>query len=193
LGVSRGATPLELERAFRKLSLKYHPKNNPGDKESEKKFVEICKAYNQLYDDSRRSTYDDYTFGEIQPLTAHNHFLNFFNKNTFTTETDTDFFRPLLKLRSSEFDRVTRTPDVHDYYEAYKTNSYQSRNSKGEQTGKTVTEKNYIKDGKRVQHKFEETINPDGTRDVVETINEGGEIRRNNLKLKAGDPLPLEN
>jgi len=131
LGVSKNASPLELERAFRKLSLRYHPKNNPNDKEAEKKFIEVCRAYNQLYDDARRSTYDDYTFGEIIPLTSHNFFLNFFNKRPFLSEDDTDFFKPLLKIRSSEPDRVPRTPQVHDYYEAYKTNSYQSRDSKG--------------------------------------------------------------
>jgi len=131
LGLTRHASPLEIERAFRKLSLRYHPKSNPGDKEAEKKFIEICQAYNQLYDDSKRSTYDDYIFGEIVPSTSHNFFLNFFNRHPFTTEDDTDFFRPLLKVRSSDRDRVPRTPEVHDYYEAYKTNSYQSKNSNG--------------------------------------------------------------
>lgn len=119
--------------------------------------------------------------------------MNFFNKNPFTSEDDTEFFRPLLKLRSSEFDKFPRTPEVHDYYEAYKTNSYQSKDSKGNYQGKTVTEKTFNKDGKRIHHKFEETINPDGTRDVVETINEGGQVQTKNLKLKAGEPLPLQN
>jgi len=137
------------------LSLRYHPKNNPGDKDSERKFIEICEAYNQLYDDFRRSTYDDYTFGEILPLTSHNFFLNFFNRNPFTTEDDTEFFKPLIKLRSSDKDNFSKTPEVHDYYEAYKTNSYQSRDSKGEVHGKTVTEKSYTKDGKKIHHKFE--------------------------------------
>lgn len=193
LGVPKNASQLEVERAFRKLSLRYHPKNNPGDAAAEKKFIEVCEAYNQLYDEFRRRAYDDYTFGEILPLTSHNFFLNFFNRNPFTTEDDTEFFKPLLKLRSSEFDKVSRTPEVHDYYEAYKTNSYQSRDSKGELQGKTVTEKTFIKDGKRIHHKFEETLNPDGTRDVVETINEGGQVEHRNLKLKAGEPLPLKN
>jgi len=105
------------------------------------------------------------------PLTSHNFFLNFFNRNQFPTEEDTEFFRPLLRLRSSEMDKVSRTPEVHDYYESYKTNSYQSRDSKGELQGKTITEKTYAKDGKKIHHKFEETLNKDGTRDVVETIN----------------------
>ena len=193
LGVPRNASPLEIERAFRKLSLRHHPKNNLNDKESERKFIEICQAYNHLYDDFRRSTYDDYTFGEIQPVTAHNHFLNFFSRHPFTSENDTEFFRPLLKIRSSDRDHLPKYPQVHDYYEAYNTNSYQSRNSKGELEGKTVTEKTYVKDGKRVQHKFEESVNPDGTRDVIETVNEGGHVKTNNLRLKAGEPLPLQN
>ena len=167
--------------------MRYHPKNNPGDKEAEKKFIEVCQAYNQLYDDYRRSAYDDFTFGEILPLASHNFFLNFFSRNPFVTEDDTEFFRPLLRLRSSEDDKwLSKTPEVHDYYEAYRTNSYQSRDSKGGLHGKTVTERTYTKDGKRIHQKFEETLNPDGTRDVVETINEGGHVHHKNLKLKAG-------
>jgi molecular chaperone DnaJ len=39
LGVPKNASQLEIERAFRRLSLRYHPKNNPGDAEAEQKFI----------------------------------------------------------------------------------------------------------------------------------------------------------
>lgn len=63
LGIPRNASQLEVERAFRRLSLRHHPKNNVGDALAERKFIDVCEAYNQLYDEFRRSAYDDYTFG----------------------------------------------------------------------------------------------------------------------------------
>ncbi|MDE4938358.1 DnaJ domain-containing protein, partial [Francisella tularensis] len=41
LNVSKTASGVEIKRAYRKLSMKYHPDRNPGDKEAEIKFKEI--------------------------------------------------------------------------------------------------------------------------------------------------------
>lgn len=58
LGVSRDATGKEIKKAFRKLSLKYHPDKNKGDEEARKKFVEITEAYEILSDEEKRQLYD---------------------------------------------------------------------------------------------------------------------------------------
>lgn len=58
LGVPKSATEKELKRAFRKLSHKYHPDRNPGDKESEQKFIEMSTAYEVLSDAEQRRIYD---------------------------------------------------------------------------------------------------------------------------------------
>ena len=58
LGVSKNATREEIKRAYRKLALKYHPDQNPGDKEAEEKFKELSEAHYVLEDQKRREAYD---------------------------------------------------------------------------------------------------------------------------------------
>jgi len=45
LEVNQKATSDELKKAFRKLSIKYHPDRNAGNDEIQKKYVEIKRAY----------------------------------------------------------------------------------------------------------------------------------------------------
>lgn len=48
LGLDEGATLKEIKLAYRKLSKKFHPDLNPGDKFFEKKFKDINEAYEYL-------------------------------------------------------------------------------------------------------------------------------------------------
>jgi len=58
LGVNNDATDVALKKAFRKLSLKYHPDKNKDDEEAHKRFVEVNEAYEVLSDPDKRATYD---------------------------------------------------------------------------------------------------------------------------------------
>mmetsp|Transcript_11627 Transcript_11627/g.13202 ORF Transcript_11627/g.13202 Transcript_11627/m.13202 type:complete len:238 (-) Transcript_11627:801-1514(-) len=61
LGVSRNADETQIRRAFKKLSLKYHPdKNKDNPKKAKEKFVEVANAYDVLSDPEKRKTYDMY-------------------------------------------------------------------------------------------------------------------------------------
>ena len=62
LGVTKQASETEIKKAYRKLALQYHPDRNKGDKELEKKFKEVTKAYEVLSDPQKKQTYDQ--FGE---------------------------------------------------------------------------------------------------------------------------------
>lgn len=57
LGVSRSASAGDIKKAYRKLSLKYHPDKNP-DPEAAKKFAEISNAYDVLSDEEKREAYN---------------------------------------------------------------------------------------------------------------------------------------
>src|SRR5437868_11392458 len=60
LGVSRGATADEIQKAYRKLARKYHPDMNPDDKAAQKKFKEVQHAYDVLSDEKKRKMYDQF-------------------------------------------------------------------------------------------------------------------------------------
>jgi DnaJ-class molecular chaperone len=67
LGVSRNATPDEIQKAYRKLSKKYHPDRNPGDKQAENAYKEVQQAYEILSDPQKRAAYDRYGFAGPPP------------------------------------------------------------------------------------------------------------------------------
>src|SRR2546421_10731538 len=60
LGVGRGASPDDIQRAYRKLAKKYHPDMNPDDKAAQKKFKEVQQAYDVLSDEKKRKMYDQF-------------------------------------------------------------------------------------------------------------------------------------
>jgi DnaJ-class molecular chaperone len=62
LGVDRSASTDEIKRAYRKLSMKYHPDRPSGDAE---KFKQINQAHEVLTDSERRERYNQ--FGTDEP------------------------------------------------------------------------------------------------------------------------------
>src|SRR4051794_40220781 len=60
LGVSRGASQDEIQKAYRKLARKYHPDMNPDDKSAQKKFKDVQQAYDVLSDEKKRKMYDQF-------------------------------------------------------------------------------------------------------------------------------------
>jgi DnaJ family protein B protein 4 len=64
LGVSNDANESEIKKAYRSLSLKYHPDRNPSE-EAKEKIQEINEAYEYLGDEGKRNQYDmELKFGD---------------------------------------------------------------------------------------------------------------------------------
>jgi DnaJ family protein B protein 13 len=61
LALTRSATNAEVKKAYRKLSLKYHPERAIGPKaDAEAVFSEVSEAYDVLSNPARRAIYDQY-------------------------------------------------------------------------------------------------------------------------------------
>jgi DnaJ-class molecular chaperone len=60
LGVGRGASEVEVKKAFRRLARELHPDVNDHDPAAEEKFKAAAEAYEVLSDPERRRVYDAY-------------------------------------------------------------------------------------------------------------------------------------
>lgn len=70
LGVKKNSSPAEIKKAYRKMSLQYHPDKNPDDPTAKQKFQDISSgkrlkdkkihiiAYEALSDADKRRKYD---------------------------------------------------------------------------------------------------------------------------------------
>ena len=69
LGTSKGASPEELKKAYRKMALEWHPDRHQGaDKEeAEKRFKEINEAYQVLSDPQKKAAYDQHGHAAFTP------------------------------------------------------------------------------------------------------------------------------
>lgn len=90
LGIPRNSDQAAIKKAFKKLSLKYHPdKNTDNPKASEQMFMKIANAYDILSDPDKRKIYDQYgeeglkqNGGQGQQNMRHNDMFNrFFGQN----------------------------------------------------------------------------------------------------------------
>ncbi len=68
LGIPKNASSEDIKKAYRKLSLKYHPDKNQEDLFFEERFREVQEAYNTLIDEQSRKVYD-FNFGHEKQST----------------------------------------------------------------------------------------------------------------------------
>lgn len=66
LGLTKSATAEEINKAYRKLSKKYHPDRNPGDKQADASYKEVQAAHDILGDTNKKAQYDQFGFASPQ-------------------------------------------------------------------------------------------------------------------------------
>jgi curved DNA-binding protein CbpA len=77
LGLKQTATPEEIKKAYRKLSIKFHPDKNDGDEFFTERFKEIQEAYETLIDTTKRQKYDSH--GKFSSYREQNNSGAYFN------------------------------------------------------------------------------------------------------------------
>lgn len=73
LGVSSNASQDEIKKAYRKLSLKYHPDKNKGNKENTEWFKKINNAYQMIGDEENRKKFHQKQQHQQHPFMNHMH------------------------------------------------------------------------------------------------------------------------
>lgn len=71
LSVARDAGGDEIKRAYRRMAMKWHPDQNPGNPEAEARFKLCAEAYEVLSDPERRAVYDQYGHAGLRQRPAH--------------------------------------------------------------------------------------------------------------------------
>ena len=77
LGLKKGASDVEIKKAYRKLAKENHPDTNPNNKEAEEKFKEIAEAYEVLSDSDKKAKYDQYGHNGARGANMEDYFSGF--------------------------------------------------------------------------------------------------------------------
>jgi len=84
LGVAPDAEDDVIKRAYRKLSLKYHPDKNTGNPKAKKSFEAVASAYEVLSDENARALYD----GELDAERGGESDADFYRRNKDVTNVE---------------------------------------------------------------------------------------------------------
>jgi len=79
LGLTINASKDQIKKAYRKLSLKFHPDQNNGDKFFEERFREINEAYETLSNDFKRKVYDEALINKTSDESKKTNYTNYQN------------------------------------------------------------------------------------------------------------------
>ncbi len=71
LAVARDASAEDVKRAYRRMAMKWHPDQNPGNPDAEAQFKVCAEAYEVLSDPERRAVYDKYGHAGLRQRPAH--------------------------------------------------------------------------------------------------------------------------
>ena len=160
LDLSKDAGINEVKEAYRRLAIKYYPKNNT-DPDAEQRFAEVAKAYETILESKKKRDFGDLGF---------NSFFEDFEKEVSSMHKEAEAKEEGVKEAKEEVAKEKKDSDK-GFGELYsESSSYESVN--GRQTKCTV-EKVYKKEGKLLKVHREERLKDDGKMEITETIDNG--------------------
>src|SRR4051794_20266376 len=115
LGVDRGASLVDVKKAYRRLARRLHPDVNPGDERAAVRFREIAEAYATLSDPDRRQRYDQVGY-ESPVVQGQAGFEGFdFSAAVFANQQSTfgDLFADVLRSDAARSAGPERGHDLH--------------------------------------------------------------------------------
>lgn len=120
LGISSDASQIEIKKAFRKLSIKFHPDKNEGDSFLSEMFKNINEAYDVLSNPDKKKFFDeslDLMNGFNEPYLnqhkAHDHELEHLKKMTqiYLDKKEIETIK-LKEFNSAEATEITHKPGI---------------------------------------------------------------------------------
>lgn len=133
LGLTRTSTETDIKSAYRKLSVKFHPDKNDGDKFFEERFKDIQEAYETLSNSIKKASYD-LKFQSGQPSNNNDSF------NKYEEELKKKFDEELRK-KEDEIKRKYQTPEQRQAEE----NEIKRQQTEARIKAERIAEENRIK------------------------------------------------
>lgn len=180
LGVSRTATFKDIKKAYRRLSLRWHPDKNQANQElSTEMFRQVCEAYEVLSDPAKRQQYDRFgvdgspqNFSFRQPYDIFKEFFSSFVDIPFATSSREseqsnlhDFLQPHHHQTSFH-----SSGHSHQHYHVSSANERRKRNfqtlipsqqseiSSIYENGKKIEERRIRSDGQEIYEMYENDV-----------------------------------
>jgi curved DNA-binding protein CbpA len=118
LGLTPTATDEEIKTAYRKLSLKFHPDKNDGDKYFEELSKKINVAYETLGDKNKRKIYDDSLGYSSNPNSKSSSTNNYSEapRNNTNSNNEQEFLRKLRSLTPEYLSAKSNVLEARQYY-----------------------------------------------------------------------------
>jgi molecular chaperone DnaJ len=110
LQIERTVVKVEIDRAYRKLAIKYHPDSNRNDENAVEKFKEATEAYEVLSDAEKRERYDRHGHSGVEGVHQYNDVEDIFE--AFGDLFGGGMFGDLFGSRGGRQRRVRRGADI---------------------------------------------------------------------------------
>ena len=112
LQIERTATKVEVDRAYRKLAIKFHPDSNRADENAVAKFKEATEAYEVLSDSEKRQRYDRHGHAGVEGVHQFNDVEDIFEAFGDLFGGGSGMFGDLFGSRGGRRRRARRGADI---------------------------------------------------------------------------------